>query len=185
MNETLKTIAGRYSCRAFTAEMPEDEQLRAVANAALAAPSGMNRQPWRVIVVKNRALIADMEAEGIRALQKAEDQSAYRRIQSRGGRMFYGAPCMAVVAIDRSSDHAVMDCGILAQNITLAAASLGLGSVICAMAALSFSTDRRETFKQRLGIPDGYEFGVAVLLGYPAGPGAPHQPDGAKVSFIE
>lgn len=57
MNETLKVIAERYTCRDYKDEMPSDEILQAIAEAAIEAPSGMNRQAWRVIVVKDRALI--------------------------------------------------------------------------------------------------------------------------------
>ena len=53
MNDTLKVITERYSCRDFRDEMPLDEILQAIAEAGVKAPSSMNRQPWRVIVVKD------------------------------------------------------------------------------------------------------------------------------------
>jgi len=184
MNETLKTIAERYSCRAYTAETLADGQLRAIADAALAAPSGVNRQPWRVIIVTNKALLDDMEAEAIRVLSEAEDKTAYNRTMERGGKVFYGAPCMVMIPID-NSPYAVMDCGILSQNVALAAASLGLGNVICAMARLAFAGDKAEEFKKRLGFPDGFAFGVAVLIGHAAATKPPHELDHAKLSYID
>ena len=48
MNETLNVIAKRYSCRDFKNEMPSDEILQAIAEAAIQAPSGMNRQAWQL-----------------------------------------------------------------------------------------------------------------------------------------
>ncbi len=100
MNETLNVIAKRYSCRDFKSEMPSDEQLWAIAEAAIQAPSGMNRQAWRVIVVKDKMLMQDMESEGMSYLASMEDKSSYNRIMARGGRLFYGAPCIIVVPID-------------------------------------------------------------------------------------
>lgn len=184
MNETLKTIAGRFSCRSFTGEALTDEQLRAITNAALAAPSAMNRQPWHVAAVTNKSLISEIEAEGMSVLCSAEDKSAYNRIMSRGGKMFYNAPCMLVISVD-SSEYALMDCGILAQNVVLAAASLGLGSVICAMARFAFAENKSEEFKQRLSFPKDHNFGVAVLVGYASAPAAPHEHDGTKLCFVE
>ena len=46
MNETIKTIAQRYSCRAYDGKLPEKSKLEAIALAAVQSPSGMNRQPW-------------------------------------------------------------------------------------------------------------------------------------------
>ena len=187
MNETLKVIAARYSCRDFKDEMPPDETLRAIAEAAIQAPSGMNRQAWRVIVVKDRELIRDMESEGMSYLANMEDKSSYNRIMGRGGRLFYGAPCMIVVPIDPAQyAPALVDCGILCQNIALAATSLGIANIMCGFTGLAFASGRRaEEFSKRLGFPDGYAFGCAVLLGYANTTRPPHVPDQGKIIFVE
>jgi len=56
---TIETIKSRYSCRAFSDKMPPDKQLQIIAEAAVASPSGVNRQLWRIIIVKNKELIAE------------------------------------------------------------------------------------------------------------------------------
>lgn len=185
MNDVLKTIQARYSCRAFTDEMPSDENLTAIANAAIQSPSGMNRQAWRVIVLKNQALINDMESEGMRALAAMEDKTMLDRIMGRGGKLFYHAPCLIMVPIDPSNlTGAALDCGILCENVALAATSLGMGSLICGLAGLAFAGARAKEFKERLGFPEGFEFGAAILLGYAAKEFAPHEPDSGKIHFI-
>lgn len=186
MNETLKVIAARYSCRDFKDEMPPEEALRAIADAAIQAPSGMNRQAWRVIVVTNRQLIADMEAEGMSYLAGMEDKSGYNRIMERGGKLFYGAPCMIVVPIDPAQYRpALVDCGILCENIALAATSLGLANLMCGFAGMAFASGlRAEEFSRRLGFPEGYAFGCSVLLGYVNTTRAPHVPDHDKIIFV-
>lgn len=94
-----------------------NEPLRAIAAAAVQAPSGMNRQAWRVIVVKNGELMREMEKEGMARLAGMEDRSLYNRIMERGGRLFYGAPAMIVVPIDPAQyAPALMDCGIRART---------------------------------------------------------------------
>lgn len=187
MNETLKVIAKRYSCRDFRDEMPSDEILQAIAMAAVQAPSSMNRQAWQVIVVKNKELINDMESEGMSYLASLEDKSSYNRIMGRGGRLFYGAPCMIVVPIDPTKNPlALIDCGILCQNITLSATSLGIANVVCGFTQAAFASGARtEEFSRRLGFPDGYEFGCSVLLGYANTAKSPHVPDKDKISFVE
>jgi len=187
MNETLNVIAKRYSCRDFKSEMPSDEILQAIAEAAIQAPSGMNRQAWRVIVVKDKDLIKDMESEGMSYLAGMEDKSSYTRIMERGGRLFYGAPCMIVVPVDPAQyAPALIDCGILCQNITLAATSLGIANIMCGFTGLAFASGlRSEEFSKRLGFPDGYAFGCSVLLGYAETEKPPHVPDKGKISFID
>jgi len=183
MNETLKTIADRYSCRDFTDTPLTDAQVKALVDAALAAPSAVNRQPWHVIVVTNKVLIDEMDAESMSILAAAEDKSSYERMMSRGGKIFYNAPCMFMVASD-SSDYAAMDCGILSQNIALAAHSLGLGNVICGMARIPLNGPRGDEFKKRMQFPEGYGFGVAVLVGTAKSGKAPHELDAKKATYI-
>lgn len=182
MNEVLKTIKERYSCRDFEDTPLTDGQITAIAEAAAAAPSAMNRQPWRVVIITDKDFIEELDAEGMRILA-GEDASGYERIKSRGDRMFYNAPCLIVVAVD-GSEYAATDCGILSQNIVLAAGSLGLGSVICGMAELSFTGSRGEEFKQRMRFPAGYQFGLGVLVGTAKSKKPPHQLDMGKITYI-
>lgn len=181
MNETLRLIMSRYSCRAFTDDKLTDEELQIIAKAAVAAPSAMNRQGWRVVVVKDKALIEEMDAEGMSVLAAMEDRSAYDRMMSRGGKLFYNAPVMMMIPIEKGTG---MDCGILSENICIAAASLGIQSLICGMAGMSFSEAKGAYFTERLGFPESYEFGIAVLLGHEMTSGTPHEPDLSKISYI-
>ena len=187
MNDTLRTIAERFSCRSFTDKQPEDKYLHAIAEAAIQAPSGMNRQCWHVIVVKNENIIAEMEAEGMNVLSSMEDKSMYHRILSRGGKLFYHAPCMIVIAIKQAYPKGaeLIDCGILAQNIVLAATSLGIASLHCGFVVLAFAGERAAEFKNKLKFPEGYECGMGILLGYAKETAPPHVPNQEKITIIE
>ena len=185
---TIEAIHTRYSCRAFTDRRPSDEDLRTIAEAAVAAPSGMNRQLWRIVVVKNEELLRDLGIEGMKNLAAYPDKGAYDRIMSRGGKLYYNAPCMIVVPIAKAekADAELFDCGIVAENIALAATSLGIDNLICGLAAFSFAGEKRAEFIRRLEFPDGYEIGIAVLLGYAANLGGkPHEPDLSKIRIID
>lgn len=186
MNETLKVIANRYSCRDFKGDMPSDEMLKAIADAANHSPSARNIQPWRIIVVKDPNLIKEMEAEGFHQLSIMEDKTMYNSILDRGGKMFYNAPAMIVIPIDPTKSYSQIDCGILCQTITLAATSLGLGSVICGLTRLAFNdSNKSKEFGFKLGFPEGYVLGCSVLLGYANSRREPHEPDGDKIFFID
>jgi nitroreductase len=184
MNETLKTIMERYSCRDFTGTPLDGSQIKALVEAALASPSGMNRQPWHIIVITDKSLIDELDDEGMKVLSAADDRSSYERIMSRGGKLFYNAPCM-FIAVTSKLNPALMDCGILSENIALAAHSLGLGNVICGMANIPLSGPRSDDFKKRLKFPKDCDFGIAVLIGTAKSTKAPHEPDMTKVTYIE
>ncbi len=186
MNETLQVMARRYSCRDYTERLPDEKTLMAIAQAGLQAPSGMNRQLWQIIVVKNPALMADLEAEGMENMQKMGGPMA-ERILARGGKLFYGAPCMMLLAIKEAYPKGaeLIDLGILAENIVLAATSLGVDNLHCGFVGLAFAGDRAAEFKARLQFPEGYECGMGVLLGYGKAPGEPHQPDPGKITVID
>ncbi len=180
MNETLKVIANRYSCREYTGEVIEKEKVEAIALAAVQSPSAMNMQPWKIVVVQDKKLIDEMNDAVMDMLSKQEDKTTYDRMMARGGKIFYNAPCMYIVAKKGNAD---LDCGIVTENIALAASSLGLGNVICGLARLIFDTEKGDEYKKKL-IPEGYEFGMSVLVGYATGEGTPHEVDMSKISYI-
>ena len=183
MNEVLKAITDRYSCRDFTGEPVTKDQSDALVKAALAAPSAVNRQPWHVIMCTNKALIEEMDDAAMKEMAAAEDKSGYNRIMERGGKVFYNAPCMMVVASD-GSDWATMDAGILVENVALAAHALGLGNVICGMARIPLNGPKGEEFQKRLKFPEGYEFGIAILIGKAKSGKEPHELDMTKVTYV-
>jgi len=181
MNETLKTIARRYSCRSYETREVERTKLEAIALAAVQSPSAMNNQPWQINIITDKAFIDEMDADGMRILAEAEDKTAYKRFMDRGGKLYYNAPCLFLILKKPGTD---LDAGIVTENIALAAESLGLGNVICGMANIPFTGANGEAYRKRAGFSDGWEFGMAVLIGYATQPGSPHEPDMSKIIFV-
>lgn len=187
MNDTLKAMEKRFSCRDFNDVIPTDEELALLAQAAIQSPSGMNRQGWQVIVIKDKALIDEMDAEGMKVLSSWSDKTMYERIMDRGGKLFYNVPRMFLIAVKEAEQKGaeMFDCGIVAENVVIAAESMGLASLHCGLAGLPFAGDKADEFKQRLKFFEGYEFGIGILLGHTDNPTAPHVPDQAKITVIE
>lgn len=186
MNETLQAIAQRYTCRDYLDRMPPDSDLTAIAEAALQAPSARNRQPWQIIVVKDRQLIEDIDKAGMELFAAMPDPTIYDLLKGRGGRLFYNAPCMIVIAIDQlnPSGYEGIDCGVVAQNVVLAATSLGIASTHCGFVSKALSGPRGAEFKERMQFPKGYDIGIGILLGYEKNPGSPHELDQSKITWI-
>ncbi|MDR0485605.1 MAG: nitroreductase family protein [Elusimicrobiota bacterium] len=186
--ETLEAIRSRFSCRNFKSAAISQAQFEAIAQAAIQSPSGMNRQKWQIVIVKTPEIVREIEAEGWRVISALPDKTVYDRIMSRGGKLFYNAPAIIFIAIEKPNAETALsygiDCGIVAQNIALAAEGLGLGSVICGLAEFAFSKEKGEYFKEKLHFPPNYVFGMSVLIGQPAVEGKGHEPNQDKISYI-
>jgi nitroreductase len=179
--DTLTAINNRFACRNFSSTLPDADVLRLIADAGLAAPSSQNRQPWEIRLVTNSELRNELETEVIAAMVAAGDP----RISSEGGKPFYGAPCLVVIAKQTSFDAAALNCGIVAQNIALAATALGVDNLVCGRTRLAFAGGKRDYFSERLELSTGYEFAVSVLLWHSSEPAvAPHAKDQAKLKVI-
>ncbi|MDR1512969.1 MAG: nitroreductase family protein, partial [Propionibacteriaceae bacterium] len=179
MTETLEAIRARHACRSYSDEPVPAETLRTIAEAGLRAPSAMNRQPWRVIAVSNQGLIAELEAAGSAALQAA-DPAAHDRIKGRGGKLLYNCQALVIVAqqVGVEGFPASMDVGIVASHVSLAATSLGVDNVIAALPGFGLRGEGGAELASRLGVPEGFEFAISILLGHAAGdPGTQHETD--------
>ena len=113
--DLLEGIYTRRSVRQYTARPVEREQLVEIIKAGTWAPSGLNNQPWRFVIVRERE-----------ARARLAEFTKYRTI-------IESAPACIAVFIDREAmyndvkDHQAM--GACIQNMLLAAHALGLGAV--------------------------------------------------------
>ncbi|MDR3344965.1 MAG: nitroreductase family protein [Oscillospiraceae bacterium] len=185
MNETLNAIFTRSSCRDFDPTPLPREDLAIIAQAGAAAPSGVNAQPWHICVVADADTLAALDAEGLGNMQKAAPEF-YARIQSRGGTLFYHAPAIAIVWVCDSYKPGaeLLDCGIVTQNMVLAAQSLGLASCICGLANFAFAGERGVALAAKCRAPEGHRFGVSVLLGKANTLAGAHIPDEGKITLL-
>ncbi len=145
----LEAIEKRYSVRHYKDQPVEDDRLAEVLEAARLAPSGCNLQPWKLVVVRDRATIRSM----VRAI---------------GGQQFVEQAPVLVVAckngegynIGHRYDGAIIDVAIALDHMTLQAASIGLGT--CWLG----NYDGNE-IRALLDIPSENPVVAILALGYP------------------
>lgn len=167
MNEVLKAIQDRRSTRGFSDVQLTEEQLQALIDAALAAPTARNTQMWHFSVVQNRELLDSFCREAGELMKASMPAGTRGRFDDKDFHLFYHAP--TVIFISRPADCAnrfvEVDCGIACENIALAAQDLGLGSVIVGMAMDLFRSERGAYYKKAFGFPEGYQFSIAIVVG--------------------
>lgn len=175
MNETLNVIKRRCSIRAYKPEALSDEELDTVLRAGLAAPTAANRQEIHFSVVrKDNPVLAEIE----------EEKNAQRGLRPRFN-FYYDAPVVVFISADTDFHWGTLDAGIAVENMTLAAESMGLGSLIIGCVYDAINGDRSAEFNEKLEIPSGYRFEIAIALGKRDTEKEPHEYDMEKnVSFI-
>ena len=168
MNEVLKVLKERRSIRAFRPEPLKKEDLDAIVEAGLYAPSAKNLQSTKLVVVRDAAVLARLERLNSRILGTPE------------GTPFYGAPEAIVVLSDSEYPNWLQDGSLVMGNLMNAAAAIGLGSCWINRAREEFETEEGKALLKKWGIEGDY-IGVGhCILGYPAEeprPAAPRKPD--------
>jgi F420 biosynthesis protein FbiB-like protein len=178
-------LTSRRSIRRYQTQPVPQEEIRAILEAALWAPSAHNRQPWRFAVVSTpdtrerlaramgQRLRMDLERDGVPAdFIDKDTRRSYERISQ--------APVIIVVCLSmedmdaypdsrrQAAEHlmAVQSVAMAVQNLLLAAHARGLGA--CWMCAPLFCPD---VVRRELDLPETWEALALITLGYPAGEG--------------
>ena len=115
-NDAVDAILTRRSIRSYQAKQISEDALETILTAGQYAPSGMNQQSAKAIVVQSKERMQQLVQ-----LAKAAEQVDHNP--------FYDAPAVILVFADATHLAPLADgCNVL-ENMMLAAASLGLGSV--------------------------------------------------------
>ena len=160
----LEVIMARTSIRSFTGEAVSREQLETILKAGMAAPSAMNVQPWRFVVVTDKEKIAQVFGSGFRGEMFTQAGAVIVVCgQTTMMRKPFGQPDAPETEV--SNIFWFEDCSAAAQNILLAAKALGLGAVWTA----GYPAEERITpIAQALEIPAGVVPLCIIPVGVPA-----------------
>lgn len=165
----LDVIMSRTSIRNFTGEAVSREQLETILKAGMAAPSAMNVQPWRFVVVTDKEKIAEVFGNGPRS-EAFTTAGAVIVVCGETTMMMkpFGQP--DAPETEQPNKFWFEDCSAAAQNILLAAKALGLGAVWTAGYP---AIERIAPIAAALGIPSKVIPLCIIPVGVPADDPAP------------
>ncbi len=155
MNETLKTLIERRSCRSYKSDPIPTEVLDQILEAGSYAATGMGKQSPIMIAVtdkKTRDQLSKMNA----AVMGASNDP------------FYGAPVVIVVLANRAVPTYLYDGSLVMGNLMNAAHSLGIASCWIHRAKEEFDSAEGKAILKDLGIEGDYEGIGHCILGYAA-----------------
>ncbi len=149
--EILEAIRLRRSIRKYRPNPIPEEKLKEILSAARMAPSGVNSQPWKFIIV-------------------TDEDTKRKLIQACNGQKFVAEAPVVIVACGFPDDAYgtiggymngyVMDVTIALDHLILAATSAGLGT--CWIGSF-----KEEKVKEILGIPPDVRVVALTPVGYP------------------
>lgn len=165
-NETLAVIRNRRSIRQYITSQIADSELNAILDAALFAPTAANQQKWHFTIVQSNAVLAKMDLITRENKLNSNIPMMVKSATADDYHTYYRAPTVVIVSGEQGAKFIEMDCAAAAQNIALAAESLGIGSCIMTSAGFLFASAKGQKLKKELGIPIGYEHMCSIALGY-------------------
>lgn len=144
----LEAIYKRRSIREYTEDPVSMENLQEIIKAGTWAPSGLNNQPWRFVIIRDPATREELSTA-----------THYSHIVR-------AAQALIAVFIDREAmynevkDHQAV--GACIQNMLLATEALGLGAVW-----LGQILNNKEEVNRILEVDERYDLMAVVAIGYP------------------
>jgi nitroreductase len=176
--ETIQTIYERRAIRKYKDLPVSVSTVEKILDAGRMAPSAMNKQPWKFHILTQRETIHTFSNEiakiAFRKVIKAGPKQILKTVAGllhfsygtgilKGGDpVFYGAPVIIFISAARDNEWAALDIGMCAENMMLAAKSLGLDS--CPVGFAKFVEQTK--IYTRLRIPSSEQVHLAVIIGY-------------------
>ncbi|HRH66636.1 MAG TPA: nitroreductase [Bacteroidia bacterium] len=177
-NAIVRAIYERRSVRKFSDRPVAKQQIDQIIDAGRMAPSAMNHQPWSFYVLTDKAEIKTFSKEISRASVKEISRMGIKDIlKSAAGLIhaianvdfftmedfvFHGAPVVIFLTAPKDNEWSSLDIGMCAQNMMLAAHSLGLAS--CPVGFGKFVEHTKDY--PRLRIPANEQVLLSVIFGY-------------------
>ncbi len=187
MNETIKTILSRKSCKSYEGQKKVDKKdIALIVDCGRYAPSAMNAQSWHFTVITSEKVLSELNS----AVFDAVDDEAKQRIISRSDNntfnFFYNAPAFIIVSCPPASPFPFSSCACALENMQIAAESLGLNS--CWINQLTFPLCDKtpiRNFLNKCGVQEENKVYGCLALGYAKKEPAQKERAQNTVSWIE
>lgn len=175
MNPIIQNILNRRSVREFLPDPIPKSTLESLAECAIYAPSGLNRQGWQFTILDKPDQLKKLSALARDFFNKVEikndspkiyDLFKKRASNNQSFSFFYDAPALIISSYEPGNNSAIADCSAAVQNIMLAARSFNIGSCWINTLLYTYKEEVFSTFLKDIGIPENHDIFASVALGY-------------------
>lgn len=175
MNETMQTILHRRAIRRFEERQIEEELLQQILQAGLYAPSAGGKQGVIFAVCQDKEVnerLGKIKRANSSPHMATETNYVSREQPSIADdpkltNAFYDAPTVITMFAPKNFLFSVDDCAVAAENMMLAADSLGIGSCYIGQGWTAFADSWGQEILHKWEIRTDYYAVMQLLLGYP------------------
>lgn len=171
MNKVIEVIKNRRAIRDYLDKEISEEDIKTIIEAGTYAPSGMNNQPWKFIIITYKSKMKEYSDKVkpflLKKLPEINDpkfKMFKSRLEDNNFNIFYNAPLLIFVVGDTAGYSTSEECAMAAENMMLAAKSLGIGS--CWIGSAMPLAQDKDVIKE-LGIPENHKIIAPLIFGYP------------------
>jgi nitroreductase len=169
----MDAIHERRSVRSFTSKQLDPATVRTLLDAAVWAPTAVHEEPWVFVIVQDKTVLQSLSdrAKTIFAAEapRAHPDQAKRLLDVLAQpdfNIFYNAGTLIIICGRPKGPFVVADCWLAAENLMLAACSMGLGTCVIGFAVPALNTPE---IKAELGIPAECTAIAPIIVGVPSG----------------
>lgn len=151
--DAIDLLKTRRSCRNFRKEQVGKVDLQTILDCGLNAPSAMNRQDSRIVVIQDSEMVKEMSRLNGVIWQKEMDP-------------FYGAPTVCLILVPKDNPNGVKDGALIIGAMQDAAYAIGVGSCWINRCREMLELEDGKAYLKKWGL-EGYEGVGCCILGYP------------------
>jgi len=176
-NQVIETIMTRRSIRAYEDRAVPRDTMELIAECGINAPNGMNRQDWAIRIVDSPEFINGLTEAFVKENPQMGKDPNFKN-------MFRNAPTVVFIGAPEGTGSGI-NCGLLGENMILAAWSMGIGSCCLGGPIAFMNSEGGAEYLSKLNLPEGYSLLYAIGFGYPAEKPEARPRDKSKIQFID
>ncbi|MFH1489407.1 MAG: nitroreductase family protein [Pseudomonadota bacterium] len=176
MAEYFELLKRRRAVRDFEGRDVPLEVVKEIIRESCLAPSSMNGQTWRFLIIMDKAVIRRLSDESKKNTldQILEEPDSPRRglissLKDETFNVYYNAPCLVYIAGAKSALRRIEDCSLAACYVMFSAAARGLGTCWIGLG----QNIKDPNLRRIIGLPEDHEIVAPLILGYPKSIPAP------------
>jgi len=149
--DTIEAIMTRRSIRKFSDKVISEDLIKTLLEAAMQAPSAGNQQPWHFIIIREKKIFKEIQK--FHPYSKMLDEASVAIL------------ICGDLNLEKHKNYWIIDCSNAAENILLAAHSLGLGAV---WLGIHPRVERSQPMRVLFELENNIMPHSLIVVGYPA-----------------
>ncbi len=168
---TMEAIYKRHAIRSYKKQHVSDETIDILLDAAVHAPTALHQEAWAFAIIKDKNLLEQISNSAKKILneERKNPQNPFHHesldyLMKPEFNIFYDADALIVIYGKSDKPFIDADCWLAAENLMLAAYSLGIGSCVIGLAVETLNS---KEWRDYLKIPEELKAVAPIIIGHP------------------